>query len=226
MEPHHARQAVSVQDADMTASSFVNTRLAKSRFDDVDLQSATFTNVNLAGIVCVDANLAGASIANANLTGMTVNGIPIEDMLRAYRQREAHGGKQAAAVLYATDMARLSRFYQDVLGFTAQNAASDHVVLVSPAYQLALVKTPSSIASSIEVKTPPRSRIESSIKLAFATTNIAAVRASAPKYGGAVLPQAAEWDFDGARLCDGSDPEGNVFQLREAHVGHAATASE
>jgi hypothetical protein len=25
-----------------------------------------------------------------------------------------------------------------------------------------------------------------------------------------------EWEFEGAKVCDGHDPEGNVFQLRQA----------
>jgi len=27
---------------------------------------------------------------------------------------------------------------------------------------------------------------------------------------------AREWEFEGARVCDGCDPEGNVFQIRQA----------
>jgi hypothetical protein len=25
-----------------------------------------------------------------------------------------------------------------------------------------------------------------------------------------------EWEFEGAKVCDGHDPEGNVFQIRQA----------
>jgi hypothetical protein len=32
-------------------------------------------------------------------------------------------------------------------------------------------------------------------------------------------PPDAEWLFEGSRVCDGHDPEGNVFQLRQ--VGKA-----
>jgi uncharacterized protein YjbI with pentapeptide repeats len=226
MDSHNVRKGLSVQDADMTESSFVNTKLTKSRFDDVNLQNSTFTNVNLAGVAYVDVNLRGASIANANLTGMTVDGIPIDDMLRAYRHREKRRDGPSGAVLYVKDVTRLRQFYQHVVGFKVQHAARDHVVLASPAFQLVLVEVPSSIASSIDVTEPPRLRTESPTKLSFATADIAAVRVAAPQYGGGVLPRESEWDFDGARVCDGNDPEGNVFQLREARVGLTPAAGQ
>jgi uncharacterized protein YjbI with pentapeptide repeats len=41
--------------------------------------------VNLAGLRLSRANLAGASITNCRLEGMTVEGIPVTDLLKAYR---------------------------------------------------------------------------------------------------------------------------------------------
>ena len=38
--------------------------------------------------------------------------------------------------------------------------------------------------------------------------------AIAAELGGAVNER--EWEFEGAKVCDGHDPEGNVFQLRQA----------
>jgi len=45
--------------------------------------------------------------------------------------------------------------------------------------------------------------------------SIAAVRASAPSLGGALNAANKSWTFDGCAVCDGADPEGNVFQVRE-----------
>jgi uncharacterized protein YjbI with pentapeptide repeats len=207
MDLHNLRESVSVQDADMKTSSFVNAKLSGSRFDDVNLQDATFTNVNLRGAAYANVNLSGASIVNANLAGMTLDGVLVDDLLRAYRLRVTRAEGRAGAVVYAKNVARLQQFYRHVLGFT--------LVLTAPAFQLVLVGVPAAIASSIEVGDPPRLRVESPTKLTFVTTSIATVRALANGYGGAVLPSEKEWDFDGARVCDGSDPEGNVFQLRE-----------
>lgn len=237
MDLHHVRETLSALDADLSKSSFddvnlagatftnaklaesrfndvnlagatfTNATLAKARFDDVNLAGATFTNTNLAGLTCVDVNLEGASISDANLTGMRINGILVEDLLRAYRS--------AGAVVYAKDVARLEAFYQNVLGFELEAAQRDHAVLVSPALRLTIVAIPAEISSSIEISEPPRLRSESPTKLVFPTTSIASARASARNHGGEVLPVEREWEFGGSRVCDGNDPEGNVIQLRE-----------
>ena len=44
--------------------------------------------------------------------------------------------------------------------------------------------------------------------------------------GGGMLVREREWDFDGARVCDGNDPGDNVFQLREARVDQAPAAGQ
>ena len=126
-----------------------------------------------------------------------------------------HSGARAGAVLYAKSVARLHEFYERVLGLTVEHAAHDHVILGFPAFQLVLVEVPESIAQTIDLADPPRARVDTPIKLVFSVERIAAVRESAPRYGGAVLPAEREWDFGGTRVCDATDPEGNVFQLRE-----------
>jgi len=45
--------------------------------------------------------------------------------------------------------------------------------------------------------------------------SIAASRETAAKLGGELNPPEREWEFDQAKVCDGHDPEGNVFQLRQ-----------
>jgi hypothetical protein len=45
--------------------------------------------------------------------------------------------------------------------------------------------------------------------------SIADVRASAAGMGGALNEAEKEWRFHGWRVCDGLDPEANVFQVRE-----------
>jgi uncharacterized protein YjbI with pentapeptide repeats len=93
----NVHEAVVARDADMTESSFLNTKLAESRFEDVNLRGATFTNASLAGIVCTDVDLSGASISNANVSGMTINGILVDEMMRAYRTRQSHGDRPGDA---------------------------------------------------------------------------------------------------------------------------------
>ncbi|MCZ0733100.1 VOC family protein [Phreatobacter sp. AB_2022a] len=118
------------------------------------------------------------------------------------------------AVLYAKDMPRLAEFYAAVTGLPIQAINDGHAALGSGAHQLAIVKIPQRIASSITIETPPVRREGTPIKLVFSVANIAAARTSAAERGGAVNPAEREWTFEGATVCDGHDPEGNMFQLR------------
>lgn len=44
-----------------------------------------FENCDLNSSVITDCNLSGVLISNCNLTGMTINGILLEDLLKAYK---------------------------------------------------------------------------------------------------------------------------------------------
>jgi len=121
----------------------------------------------------------------------------------------------AGAVLYAKDVSRVQGFYHAVLGLSVEHEERDHVILASPAFQLVLLALKEPIASSVEIESPPRRRTEVPVKLAFEIPSISAARALAPAHGGELLPPEREWNFQGYRVCDGRDPEGNVVQLRQ-----------
>lgn len=121
----------------------------------------------------------------------------------------------AGAVLYAKDLALVKAFYEAVLNLSVEHAENDHVVLASPAFQLVILKVPERIASSIEIESPPRRRTETPIKLVFEVPSISATRAIAHEHGGELFPPEREWNFQGYRVCDGQDPEGNVVQFRQ-----------
>ena len=63
---------------------------------------------------------------------------------------------------------------------------------------------------------PPALREDSCIKLCLPVDSIAAARTQAAQLGGQIGPTAKEWEARGFRACDGYDPEGNVFQVRES----------
>jgi predicted enzyme related to lactoylglutathione lyase len=121
------------------------------------------------------------------------------------------------AVVYAKDLQRVRTFYEGVVGFAAAYVASDHVVLRLPAFELVIVTIPRAIADSLEIAQPPRRRTDTAIKLVFPIHDIAAARTVAPRYGGEIDPPEKEWAFQGLRVCDGHDPEGNVIQLRQSN---------
>jgi len=124
-----------------------------------------------------------------------------------------------AAALYALDVHRVAGFYAAVAGLQVTETDPGYLVVESSDFELAIVEIPPLLAAEIEVLSPPLRREDTPIKLAFFVSSIADARAQAPTLGGVVDPAEHEWTFRGHRICDGSDPEGNVFQLREPLTG-------
>jgi predicted enzyme related to lactoylglutathione lyase len=120
-----------------------------------------------------------------------------------------------SAILFANDVARLSAFYVEALGLTLASHHEGWDVLTSAGSQVIIHAIPPHIAADIAIATPAVRREDTAIKLAFAVANIAAARFLASRHGGEVDPVEREWRLEDSVVCDGHDPEGNVFQLRE-----------
>lgn len=125
---------------------------------------------------------------------------------------------QAGAVVYAKDLDRLARFYAEVVNLEIVHRVEDHVVLESEFFELVIVAIPAATAVRIVISSPPERREATAFKLVFSVPDIAAARTAAAATGGVVDPAAKEWSFQGSRVCDGMDPEGNVIQLRDARL--------
>ena len=125
------------------------------------------------------------------------------------------GSLAAGAVVYAKNAPALAAFYAAVAGLSQVHAEPDHVVLEASGFQLVVLAVPAHIAASIHISSPPRRRENTPIKLVFAVGSLAASRATAQRLGGELNAAEREWEFQGARVCDGFDPEGNVFQVRQ-----------
>ena len=119
------------------------------------------------------------------------------------------------AVLFAKDLMRVARFYEELLSMPAVHSERDHIVLESAAFQLIVHAIPRQIAESIVITSPPVRRTETPLKLFFPVTSLAETRAKAIVLGGELDPKSKEWEAHGYRACDGHDPEGNVVQFRE-----------
>jgi hypothetical protein len=119
------------------------------------------------------------------------------------------------AIVYGKDMSMLAQFYSRVADLNVQSTQSDHIILGAPAFQLVVVQIPRQIAQSIQIEQPPVRRESTPIKLVFSVESIAAARGIAETLRGRLDPVEREWRFQGSLICDGCDPEGNVFQLRE-----------
>ena len=119
------------------------------------------------------------------------------------------------AVLYAKDLERIAQFYASVVAIDVERIEKGFAVLGSGPSQLVIVRIPDHIAGAIEIAVPAKPREEMPLKLVFAVDDIARARGRAAALGGAVKAAEHEWKFDGARVCDGHDPEGNIFQIRQ-----------
>ena len=122
---------------------------------------------------------------------------------------------KAGAVLYAKDMPRVAAFYADVAALKPTHADASHTRLESAAWRLTVHAIPAHIAATFTIASPPEVREEAAVKLSFEVASLADARAAAARLGGALNPPDREWVWDGQRICDGHDPEGNVFQLGE-----------
>lgn len=121
----------------------------------------------------------------------------------------------AGAVVYAKDVERVSRFYAEVASLRVAQEEPGYTVLESQGFQLVVVAIPARIAQQIEIASPPVRREDSAIKLCFSVPSLAQARSRVSALGGELNGAEREWQFQGSRVCDGHDPEGNVVQLRE-----------
>lgn len=122
---------------------------------------------------------------------------------------------QAGAVIYAKEPKRVAAFYEHVANVRVRHDDSHYVELESNSFQMVVLQIPKRHAEAIVVESPPVRREDGAIKLVFFVRSIAHARALAGTYGGALNTPEREWEFQGAMVCDGHDPEGNIFQLRE-----------
>jgi hypothetical protein len=126
-----------------------------------------------------------------------------------------HATVTSAAVMYAKDLALLSDFYAAVGAMDVIESESGHVVLQAKGFQLVVVAIPPHIAATIQISSPPVAREDSPIKLVFLVGSIEAAAVQVARRGGHMNPAERSWQFRGATVLDGCDPEGNVFQLRQ-----------
>jgi predicted enzyme related to lactoylglutathione lyase len=119
------------------------------------------------------------------------------------------------AVLYAKNLDRLVEFYSSVAGIEPQSIEQGFAILGTRPSQFIIVRVSKRIADTIDIATPPEPREDTPLKLVFGVEDMANARNRALELGGAINAAEREWEFEGARVCHGYDPEGNVFQLRQ-----------
>ena len=121
---------------------------------------------------------------------------------------------QAGAVIFATKYKNLSEFYSTTINLKITKMDEVHAVLESDVFQLVIHQIPDDLAISIQLDSPPHRREDNPIKLVFVVNNIDRARKLMSEIGGELDGPEKEWEYEGHVVCDGNDPEGNVFQLR------------
>jgi predicted enzyme related to lactoylglutathione lyase len=122
---------------------------------------------------------------------------------------------RTGAVLFATQLDAVATFYSHVLGLSEASRDDDHILLESPGFQLVVHRHPRHAAPSSDASQPTVRRATAAFKPVFFVPSLASVRDLADTHGGTMEPHEKEWSFNGVRVCDGWDPEGNVIQFRE-----------
>ena len=119
------------------------------------------------------------------------------------------------AVLFCTDVARMSHFYQSVAAMDRLSGDATHSVLEVAGFQFVVHRLRGEPEARPDTSGQIRVREDSYVKLCLPVESLAAARARVAALGGQLYPPEREWQARGFRACDGYDPEGNVFQLRE-----------
>jgi predicted enzyme related to lactoylglutathione lyase len=108
----------------------------------------------------------------------------------------------AQAILFANDLGVMKAFYRDAFGLTILEDDPGYVRLDSGGAVLMLHK--------LGEPPSPTPRCDSFIKLCFKSDDVPAARAALVARGVAMRDLH---HFGAVTLCDGVDPEGNIFQI-------------
>lgn len=117
MDISNSREPIHANDSNLAESGFSNVNFAGASFDNVNLQRAAFGNINFTGATFHNVNLTNVRITAGNTTDMTINDVPVGDLLHAACGHPARF-RDIMPVLRVTDMQRSIDWYTQVIGFT------------------------------------------------------------------------------------------------------------
>lgn len=128
---------------------------------------------------------------------------------------------KAGAVLYANDCQSVADFYTVIAGFEVHHADNSYVHLETASFQLLVLEATQNSEQQPELEpqhntvTRVLRRESSVIKLVFFVPSISEARDEIAKLGGELNSKNSERLYENYSVCDGVDPEGNIFQLCE-----------
>ncbi len=96
---HRTTQRLDVNDTDLSGSRFNDANLTGTWFNQINFSGAKFNDSNMTGWYVNDVNLSGSQFQNINLSGVTfsncrmpgtmLDGVPLEEIVAAYRKSQA-----------------------------------------------------------------------------------------------------------------------------------------
>lgn len=116
-------------------------------------------------------------------------------------------------IIFAKNMEEMTSFYENVLGLSCVKTSDDTDTFVSfdaGGIQVSLHAIPADYARHIEISVPPTARANTPLKLVFHVDDVEATRTVLNSRG---ANMKAVQKFGKLHLCDGLDPEGNIFQI-------------
>ena len=119
----------------------------------------------------------------------------------------------ARIIIFAKDMEKMASCYGSVIGLPrveTPDDSSDFISFDAGAVHLALHRIPEDYARGFEITDPPIARESTPMKVAFRVENVHQTRRELQSRGATFGPVR---EFGALRLCDGADPEANIFQL-------------
>ncbi|HKK21583.1 MAG TPA: VOC family protein [candidate division Zixibacteria bacterium] len=124
---------------------------------------------------------------------------------------------KSGLVFYVSDLKKMSNFYREVFGLQQREADEEFVALTNEQFELVLLRTATSKRMSNEAVKESSPRQDTAVKpVFFVAEPIQSIRDKIVSLEGGFKPSNKEWEFNGARVCDGWDPEGNIFQVRSS----------
>lgn len=118
-------------------------------------------------------------------------------------------------VIFAKDIKRVSTFYQQVLKLKITGNEKSHIVLTGSGLEIVIHAISAKVASGIKLSDPPELRSNTAIKPAFFVDDLEAIKVAVKATGGTLKALNDAWEIRGAKVLDGSDPEGNIVQFKQ-----------
>lgn len=116
-------------------------------------------------------------------------------------------------ILYVQDVERLTTFYREMFGLpVVEEIRGEWTVLAAGPCQLALHR----VGRAYRVADPASWQVETNIKRVITVDCPLAELRAELKAKGVAMGKIKSYPPLTSLLCDGKDPEGNVFQLAEA----------